>query len=249
MPRFANRWTTGRRALLPEPPPGTEPRRTAVDLLLRSWPGRLFIVSTLLKFLVALIRRIGEPPTFVLAIGTAATLGLLVALGYFLIQLFLLMKRRLLWRVRRKLILSYIFIGVVPALLIVGFFLLSAVVLSMNISAYLFRDGYDDIVTFARVAAEGAASEIARMPERTPDTVARFQRNSSRLYRGLSMAFIPAGERVPPVRAGEWDHLTELPPIPEWLMLRADGFAGTTVIPAHEAQDEVALVVRAAVPA
>ena len=34
------------------------------------------------------------------------------------------MKRRLLWRVRRKLILSYIFIGVVPALLIVVFFLL-----------------------------------------------------------------------------------------------------------------------------
>ena len=33
-------------------------------------------------------------------------------------------KRRLLWRVRRKLILSYIFIGFVPAMLIVAFFLL-----------------------------------------------------------------------------------------------------------------------------
>ena len=40
------------------------------------------------------------------------------------------MQRRLLWRVRRKLILSYIFIGVVPALLIVGFFLLGGVLSS-----------------------------------------------------------------------------------------------------------------------
>ena len=33
-------------------------------------------------------------------------------------------KRRLLWRVRRKLIISYIFIGFIPAMLIVAFFLL-----------------------------------------------------------------------------------------------------------------------------
>ena len=47
---------------------------------------------------------------------------------------------------RRKLILSYIFIGVVPALLIIGFFLFGGSLVSMNVSAYLFKDGYDAIV-------------------------------------------------------------------------------------------------------
>ena len=39
-------------------------------------------------------------------------------------RLFVVTKRRLLWRVRRRLTLSYIFIGFVPALLIITFFLL-----------------------------------------------------------------------------------------------------------------------------
>jgi hypothetical protein len=37
-----------------------------------------------------------------------------------------LAKRRLLWRVRRKLIISYIFMGLVPAALIIGFFVVGA---------------------------------------------------------------------------------------------------------------------------
>ena len=74
------------------------------------------------------------------------------------------MKRRLLWRVRRKLILSYIFIGVVPSLLIVIFFLLGGVLIFMNVSAYLFKDGYDDTFNHLKLATEAAASEISRAP-------------------------------------------------------------------------------------
>ena len=73
------------------------------------------------------------------SLSSAATSALVVSVGYFVWRLFLLMKRRLLWRVRRKLILSYIFIGVVPALLIIAFFMLGAFVLSINVSAYLFK--------------------------------------------------------------------------------------------------------------
>ena len=125
MRRLPDRTTAGapRVPPLPAPPPGTDPQQTAADLLLRSWPGRLFIVSTLLKVLVAIVRRIVEPPGFVEVLSSAATIGLIISLGYFVWRLFTLMKRRLLWRVRRKLILSYIFIGFVPALLIVGFVL------------------------------------------------------------------------------------------------------------------------------
>ena len=103
----------------------------------------------------------------------------MVSVGYFVWRLFLLMKRRLLWRVRRKLILSYIFIGVVPALLIIAFFTLGAWVISTNVSAYLFRDGYDDMVNYAGLAANAAAAEVGRNPATAGETVARVQRNAS----------------------------------------------------------------------
>src|SRR5688572_28544246 len=90
---------------LPLPP--DQPTVPARDLLLRSWPGRLFMVAFGVKVLVALVRVFAEPPVFLQVLSTTATLALLVALGYFVGRLFLLVKRRLLWRVRRKLILSY----------------------------------------------------------------------------------------------------------------------------------------------
>ena len=71
------------------------------------------------------------------------------------------MKRRLLWRVRRKLILSYIFIGVVPSLLIIVFFLFCSAVLFMGVAAYLFKSGYDKVVDDVKVVAQAAALEIA----------------------------------------------------------------------------------------
>src|SRR5919197_1850479 len=93
------------------------------DLLVRSWPGRLFLASFALKILVAIWRgAAGDLPAIGQALSAVATLGLLIALGYFVWRLFVLIKRRLLWRVRRKLILSYIFMGVIPSVLISVFF-------------------------------------------------------------------------------------------------------------------------------
>jgi sigma-B regulation protein RsbU (phosphoserine phosphatase) len=249
--RLPERPSPGRRRQTAAPaalPPAHAPASAPRDLLLHSWPGRLFIIAAALKLLVAALRLAGELPSFVRVLSSAATIGLIISVGYFVWRLIVLMKRRLLWRVRRKLILSYIFIGVVPALLIIGFFMLGAWVMSMNLSAYLFRDGYDDIVTYSRIAAEGAASEIARRPEMAADTVGRIQRNTSRLYRGLSMVFVPTAERMSGVRAGEWDHTPPPSGLPEWLTLRADGFAGTIALIPPDRQDEVELVVRSAVP-
>ena len=82
-------------------------------------------------------------PAFLSAASTAATVALAFSVVFFLTRLVFLVQRRLLWRVRRKLILSYIFIGVVPSLLILGFFLLSTAFVAGAVSAYLFQDGYD----------------------------------------------------------------------------------------------------------
>ena len=244
MRRLPDRTTAGapRVPFLPEPPPGTEPQQTAADLLLRSWPGRLFIVSTILKLLVAVIRRIGTLPAFIEVLSSAATIGLVISLGYFTWRLFMLMKRRLLWRVRRKLILSYIFIGVVPVLLIIGFVLVSANVVSMNIAAYLFKDGFDGIVADMELAAQSAATQIAEQPTAVGEMLNRTQSAISQRYPGVALAFVPVeGSALPAEIAGRWEH--EAPPtaIPYWTP--ADGFRGTTAVAGDE-PGELQLVIR-----
>src|SRR6476661_8995578 len=120
----------------PTPRPAAAPPRSPRELLFGTWFGRLFIVA----------------------------IGLAIAVAVFAWRLFVQIKRRLLWRVRRKLILSYIFIGVIPSLLILVFFLFAGSLVFMNVSAYLFKDGYDTIVEDSRLSAQAAATEIARTP-------------------------------------------------------------------------------------
>jgi hypothetical protein len=183
--RVPDRSPSGRRRTIPAPaglPAGADPAVSSADLIFRSWPGRLFIVSAAIKVALGLVRLAGDPPPLLDVLGTAATIGLIISVSFFAWQLFVLMKRRLLWRVRRKLILSYIFIGVVPSLLIVIFFLLGGVLIFMNVSAYLFKDGYDAIVDDAKLFAESAASEMSRSPEAAEQSFARIHRNASRKY-------------------------------------------------------------------
>ena len=248
MRRLPDRTTAGapRVPLLPAPPPGTDPQQTAADLLLRSWPGRLFIVSTLLKVLVAIVRRIVEPPGFVEVLSSAATIGLIISLGYFVWRLFTLMKRRLLWRVRRKLILSYIFIGFVPALLIVGFVLVSANVVSMNVAGYLFKDGYDRIVADIELATKSAAIQIGEQPASAGEVLNRTQRAISRRHPSVAMAFIAStGSPASPAIAGRWEHQAAPVTVPPWTP--ADGFYGTIAVPGDE-PDELQLVIRSVAP-
>jgi sigma-B regulation protein RsbU (phosphoserine phosphatase) len=68
------------------------------------------------------------------------------------------LKRRVLWRVRRKLTISYIFIGVVPAMLIVVFFLLCGLLLFFNAGSYMVRTDAAALVDAARLRAQLAAA-------------------------------------------------------------------------------------------
>jgi hypothetical protein len=143
-----------RRPEIPLPVRRTDdaPRVTLRQLLLETWAGRLFLIAVGLKLLVLLWRAALPVPAILAVLSGAATLAIIVALVLFGWRLFVLVKRRLLWRVRRKLILSYIFIGVVPSLLILVFFLFAGNLVFMNVSAYLFKDGYDQIMDDARLA-------------------------------------------------------------------------------------------------
>ena len=236
--------------------PPDDSGRTARDLLLNSWPGRLFIIAALLKLIVVLIRLVGEVPAFLSAASTAATVALAFSVLFFLTRLVFLVQRRLLWRVRRKLILSYIFIGVVPSLLILGFFLLSTAFVAGAVGAYLFRNGYEDVTRQVQLLAENATAEIGRSPRTTEETVDRVRRNgaASLSYPTLSMVFIPALPSGPPaVSRGPWEHLrglTESTALAQpWVRSRPEGFAGTTAVIPPDAPGEPELVIRAVKPA
>ena len=213
--------------------------QSARDLLLRTWPGRLFLVSAALKLVAVLVRLAVQLP-LVAAVSTAASIGIAASLGYFAWRVFVQVKRRLLWRVRRKLILSYIFVGVVPTLLILVFFLVAGTIVFWNVSAYLFHDAYDRVVDDARVSAQAAAIEIARDPRTAKDTVERVQRVRQRDYPAISVAYVSStGERA---TAGRWNRLGAPLTIPSWI--REEVFAATFGVPA-DVPGEEDLVVRA----
>ncbi|CAN5664666.1 hypothetical protein BH24ACI5_BH24ACI5_17010 [soil metagenome] len=244
--RLPDRMSAGRRhaPLLPAPPVETEAVPSPRDLLFRSWPGRLFLVSAIVKLLVGALRLVWRVPAPVEILGSAATLGIFVALSYFIWKLVTLTKRRLLWRVRRKLIISYIFIGVVPALLIIGFFLLGAALVSMNVSAYLFKDGYDAMVEDVGVLAQAAARDIGRDPSRIREAFQASQTVAAVRHPGLNvaLAFVPGAKSTLPAMQTGWNHLPPPQGIPTWV--RVEGFTGTVAVPAEDATDEVLLVIR-----
>jgi sigma-B regulation protein RsbU (phosphoserine phosphatase) len=218
----------------------------ARDQLLRSWPGRIFLVSAVVRLLVAALERLWPLPLIVDVIGILATLGLVFALGYFAWRLFRMAKRRLLWRVRRRLIISYIFIGVVPAMLIIGFFLLSAGLVSMTVSAYLFKDGYDAMTESIGIISQAAATDIARAPASVPDVLKRTRQIAHERFPNLnmSMIFIP-GSRAATGEAlvGPWEHTEPPRKVPGWAAVDG-GFTGTVTVPVEEGSDEVHLVIR-----
>ena len=254
--RLANTPGPARRRQAPPslPPPVDDSGRSARELLLHSWPGRLFIVASAFKLVVAVLRLFGTLPALVQALNTLASIGITFSLLFFLTRLIFLAQRRLLWRVRRKLILSYIFIGVVPALLILGFFLLSGWFLAGTVGAYLFHDGYKEVTDNVALLADAAATEIGRSPKTAEETIDRIQRNGSKSlrYPTLSMLFVPAapGEAI---SRGTWEHLsgtsTPRPDVPAWLRNRSEGFKGTTSVTTVDAPEEPELIVRAVSPA
>jgi sigma-B regulation protein RsbU (phosphoserine phosphatase) len=226
------------------PPRSAAPQPTARELLFHSWPGRVFIAAAVCKFLLAVWRLFAELPSPLRVVSGGATIALTLTLGIFAWRLFVQVKRQLLWRVRRKLILSYIFIGVVPSLLILVFFLFAGSLVFMNVSAYLFRDAYDKVIEDARLSAQAAATEIARTPESAEETVQRVHRIRSSAYPAVSIAYLtPGGAKA---TAGGWKPLPVPSGVPPWLAAR-ELFQGSIGVPIKDAPGEEDLVVRTVV--
>ena len=158
-------------------------------------------------------------------LATLARLGYIVGGAVVAWWIFQRARTRLLWRVRERLVVSYLFIGVVPALLIAVFFLFGIALLVVSVSAYLFMTGVNGVVADARVIAQAAADELERSDRGTlasrPCSIATSTARSRAIAR-LSLVLVPrqadvrrqpaigpapGGPMTSVVRAGPWSHL------------------------------------------
>ena len=237
--------------LLPAPSPGS--RGPAVRTwLLGTFAGRTLLVGTAIKlvaFVLSLVLGRSRGLEAFDAIGDVALVAATIALGY---RIYVDVKRRLLWRVRRKLIVSYIFVGFVPVLLVISFFMVSGALLFFNVSAYMLRTRIGTVVDQAQFLAQTAALEVqrAQTPKEAADTLARRQTAAAIRYPTVSYALLPASETCrgsssarPPFAAdmaGGWTHLPAPRSVPEWVKCRDYASLITT-----SESDRAALVVRA----
>jgi sigma-B regulation protein RsbU (phosphoserine phosphatase) len=248
-----------RASRLPAPPPlfrpltsGTpEPGRVAFRrLLLERWPGRLLLGGVALRVVLWLVDSLAGANAVTDLLGTVARLAIIIGGAVVLWWLFQRGRRRFLWRVRERLIVSYLFIAVVPALLIAAFFLLGAVLLIQGVSAYLFVTGVnvvkDDAQLIARIVTEelersggGAAvqavldRQVARVQSRYPELSIVVVPRQPDVSAQPGMAPRPAARRTSLVRAGAWSHATPPDHIPAWI--GQGGFADL-VVPGGDAK-------------
>jgi serine phosphatase RsbU (regulator of sigma subunit) len=227
--------------------PGEVPSRWHVwrTWLLRSLPGRALVLGVVIKSISYGVAAVaGRRPSALDPVDMVGSLAILFAVAYGITRLAVWAKRRLLWRVRRKLILSYVFVGVVPGVLIICFFLLAGLILCFNVSSYLVQSRIRSLTDQARFLAQTAVLEVQRAstPATFVETLERRQSSAETRYPFLSIAVVPltgvtcnveqtrAG-RVPPklpvplpAQAGPWNHLDPPTGLPKWV--GCDGFSG-----------------------
>jgi sigma-B regulation protein RsbU (phosphoserine phosphatase) len=212
--------------------------------LLRTFPGRALVLGLVIKLVTWPLGLVMALPSAVEAVDMVGSLALLFACAYGLTRFAMWGKRRLLWRVRRKLILSYVFVGMVPALLVITFFLLAGLILLFNVSSYLVQSRVRSLTDQARFLAQTAQLEVQRSSTtaNVGEALERRQSSTETRYPYLSLAVVPvsgltckvnpaAAARIPrtlpatlPIAAGPWSHLDVPTTLPKWVP--CDGFAG-----------------------
>lgn len=237
-----------------------------VRAALAGWAGRLLLGGLAVRLLSWLA---GLPfavrPSGLDLVDAAGSLALLSALAIWLYgRLSPFRERRLLWSVRRRLILSYMFIGVVPALLIAGFFLLVIALLVTNLGSYLVKTELQHLADEAGFLAASSAAEIDRNGlAAAPAILGRRRESFAARYPGISLAVVPTVDppcagadpggktsgAVSMVAAGPWRHGTAPPVLPPWVP--CGGFNGivASAMPAGAGGAALLLIRAAGLPA
>lgn len=113
-------------------------------------------------------------------------LAAVVAGVYYTWRLIRLARRRLLWKLTRRLIVAYLFIAFVPIILILVLVGLGAIILNGQFAAYLvnarLQNHFDELKQLNRVVAHEATHINARSPEALFDALEGFYVQDMRAY-------------------------------------------------------------------
>lgn len=130
----------------------------------RSLPHRLLSSRAVQIFLaLAGLRLVGVFGSVPEAVTAFATLGLWTVLVAAALWGLFRIRGKLLWRIRRKLIISYLLIGLVPTLLILFFFSLSAYFIVGQVSSYMLNSSMQSFDARAAASADLMLSDIRGM--------------------------------------------------------------------------------------
>jgi len=198
------------------------------ELFAASTPGLTIVAVLGLKALIALFG--GAASGWLRVLDAAGTLALVVALGYLLVRMLNLLQQRFLWRVRRKLVLSYVLIGFVPILLFGAFFLLSGWMLLSTVSSSLVQLSFADVVDDSNGLAAMTSIELRGRvdPAEVRAVLANRVGAIQERYPDASIVVV-AGKPTSRGRvaaAGPWRHASRDFGFPDWLGDEADAGGG-----------------------
>lgn len=228
---------------------GLQPLPSLRVLFLQHWAGRLLVGGLALRIVIWLIQQLFTTGAAIDSLRKMAGLAAAVGAAVILWRLSAVLRQRLLWRVRRKLVLSYVFIGLVPALLIVAFFLILGALTMLSFSSFLVTEKLADLKAQARVYAETTAVELqqTRGPEAVADLVSRKLSAGTHTHPGMSMTLIPIGPRptFDGLQAGAWAHGAAPLVLPGWLPATESSAVVIPVTDAAGVRHGARLIVRA----
>jgi sigma-B regulation protein RsbU (phosphoserine phosphatase) len=214
--------------------PATNTAQAVRRWLTRSFAGRALLAGAVIKLFALILRLAGASAAIAERIDTVGDLALIVgtlALGW---RLFADVKGVLLWRVRRKLTLSYIFIGFVPVFLSLILFITVGLLLFYSMAQYMAGSSITAIVEQAAFLAESAAVGLQGAGDRQ-EILGRIERRragAAPLFPLVSYTVVaspapcdvaqggpPPGSLViePPVIVGPWAHLDPPETVPGWI--------------------------------
>jgi serine phosphatase RsbU (regulator of sigma subunit) len=195
-------------ALPPSASPKGDWRRRLRDFLLRRWAGRLLLAA----LLVVALSEVGLAVPFLDGLSRVL-LWVYAFVGCVRLAAFVL--RRLLWRIRTKLIFSYLFIAFVPAVLLTLFFLLASVLLVNLVAAHLVTAEVDGV---GQTLQAQARAILAGLPATDPTSALKERlRLVSARHPGLAFSFLERGRVLASAGGAPMT-------VPAWL--KEQGFSG-----------------------
>jgi serine phosphatase RsbU (regulator of sigma subunit) len=181
-----------KRFVLLAPPASSAPGLAdrARGFFLKSWPGRTLLTAVA----VALLGLLGVPlPPFVAGLVRFV----LVVFGVVgLVRLSRGTLRALLWRIRSKLILSYLFIGLVPIVLASAFFVLAGVLLASLVAAHVVTAEIEHMTSTLATMTEVALPSLPADDAAAARVVDERLAPALRIHKRLAYTFVRRGQVV-----------------------------------------------------